>query len=493
MLEPAIPTRVLGRYALHGEVASGGMATVHYGRLLGGAGFSKVVAIKRLHPQFAKDPEFSTMFLDEARLTARVRHPNVVATLDVVASEGELFLVMEYVHGDSLSRLLAAVQQAGENIPPPIVAAILAGALHGLHAAHQATNERGEPLNIVHRDVSPQNILVGADGVARVLDFGVAKATGRLSATQGGLLKGKLGYMSPEHLRGQVSRATDVFAASVVLWEALAGRRLFSADSEGEVVGRIIEAKVDPPSRHAPAVPPELDVLTLRGLARDPKERFSSAREMARALESALPAATASEVSDFVERWARASLEDRARQIAAIESGSEPLAARAATAVASGVLAPAAHDATASNVAGELETQLSASSHLVHRTGAGTGGTWRRAAIAGSAIAAVGLALGAGVRLGKHAATRGATAAAPASASGAAIATASEPAASAPATASAYASASVSAPASAPASVRDRPARHPTRAPSGLMPTGCSPPYTLDADGIRHYKRECAR
>ncbi|HEY2366157.1 MAG TPA: serine/threonine-protein kinase, partial [Polyangiaceae bacterium] len=210
--------RVVGRYALYEEIAAGGMATVHFGRLLGPVGFSRTVAIKRLHPQFAKDPEFVSMFLDEARLAARIRHPNVVPTLDVVATQGELFLVMDYVQGESLSRLIRATRERQQRIPVRYVASIITGALHGLHAAHEAKNERGEPLRIVHRDISPQNVLVGSDGVARVLDFGVAKAAGRFHTTREGNVKGKLPYMSPEQLRGQlVDRQTDVYAAAVCL------------------------------------------------------------------------------------------------------------------------------------------------------------------------------------------------------------------------------------------------------------------------------------
>src|SRR5450432_3116813 len=186
------PVRVIGRYALYGKLAAGGMATVHFGRLLGPAGFSRTVAIKRLHPQFAKDPEFVAMFLDEARLAARIHHPNVIATLDVVALEGELFLVLEYVQGESFASLLRAARDRRTPVPLPVVSAVMTGVLHGLHAAHEAKNERGEPLRLVHRDVSPHNVLVGADGVPRVLDFGIAKAAGRLQTTREGHLKGKL-------------------------------------------------------------------------------------------------------------------------------------------------------------------------------------------------------------------------------------------------------------------------------------------------------------
>ena len=211
--------RIVGHYAIFEELAHGGMASVHLGRLRGAAGFTRTVAIKRLHEQYARDPEFVSMLLDEARLAARIKHPNVVPVFDVVACDGELFLVMEYVAGETLSRLIVASAQQGTRIPVQITAAILIGALTGLHAAHDAVSERGEPLHIVHRDVSPQNLIVGMDGVARVFDFGIAKAAQRGVTTQNGALKGKIGYMSPEQLRGErIDRRSDVFAAGVVLW-----------------------------------------------------------------------------------------------------------------------------------------------------------------------------------------------------------------------------------------------------------------------------------
>ncbi len=319
--EPA--TQIVGRYALYGEIASGGMATVHYGRLLGPAGFSRTVAIKRLHAGYAKDPEFVSMFLDEARLAARIRHPNVVPTLDVVATSGELFLVMEYVQGESLGRLVRAMSTRGETTLPSIVAAVMSGVLHGLHAAHEATSEQGKPLGIVHRDVSPQNILVGTDGVTRVLDFGVAKAVGRLQTTREGQIKGKLAYMPPEQLRGEkMTRQADIYASSVVLWETLTGRRLFSGDNEGVIVARILESKVEPPGRLVPGLPEAFDELTLRGLSRDPSKRFATAREMALALERCVGLAPASEIGAWVETMATHVLAMRAKRIAEIESSS---------------------------------------------------------------------------------------------------------------------------------------------------------------------------
>jgi serine/threonine-protein kinase len=312
----------VGRYALYGEIASGGMATVHFGRLLGPVGFSRTVAVKRLHAHLAKDPEFVSMFLDEARLAARVRHPNVVPTLDVVALEGELFLVMEYVQGESLSRLIKAARSEDGTIPLPIVAAITAGALHGLHAAHEATNERGEPLDLVHRDVSPQNILVGVDGVPRVLDFGVAKAVGRLHTTRDGRVKGKVAYMAPEQLRhGIVDRRTDIYAAGVVLWEQLTGQRMIEGESEAETIANVLDARIEPPSAKVPGIPKELDEIAMRALSKNPSDRFGTARQMARAIEAAIAPASAGQVGEWVELVASDSLGDRERIVASIETG----------------------------------------------------------------------------------------------------------------------------------------------------------------------------
>ncbi|WP_437693142.1 serine/threonine-protein kinase [Sorangium sp. So ce176] len=312
--------RTLDRYTLHGVIASGGMASVHFGRLVGAHGFARTVAIKRLHPQFARDPEFSSMLLDEARLAVRIRHPNVVTTLDSVQADGELFLVMEYIAGESLSSLLREVSARGGRVPHPVVSAIVAGALAGLHAAHEATAEDGAPLQIVHRDVSPQNILVGDDGIARVLDFGIARAAVRSQVSRVGQLKGKLSYMAPEQLRGApLTRRADIYAASVVLWEALTGRRLFSGECDAEIYGRILEGVVQPPSAFGD-VPRELDEVVLRGLQRDPERRYATALEMAAALEEALPPASPRAVGAWVETTAGPLLEARAKSLGEIET-----------------------------------------------------------------------------------------------------------------------------------------------------------------------------
>jgi serine/threonine-protein kinase len=296
------------------------MATVHVGRLLGPAGFARRVAIKRLHPQLAANEDVAARFAAEARLSARVVHANVVPVLDVVFADGELLLVMEYVHGESLSRLLSQARKTGTPVPIPIVVTVLAEVLHGLHAAHEATGEDGAPMRLIHRDVSPQNILVGADGVTRVVDFGIAKATGQGTITRDGPIRGKIPYMAPEQLlRRAIDRRVDVYATGVVLWEALAGRRLFEGDDEPTLFGKVLEDPVLPPSHHNAEVSAELDDITARAMERDPDRRFPDARTMALALEESVTRAPSSAVAGWVKTGAAASLADRQAKVDAME------------------------------------------------------------------------------------------------------------------------------------------------------------------------------
>jgi len=310
----------LGRYALFGEIASGGMAAIHYGRLAGTGGFQKTIAIKRLLPQFARDPDFRSMIEDEARLCARIRHPNVVTPLDVLSTDHEVLLAMEYVHGESLSRLLKTARQKGKAVPPAVAASILSGMLHGLHAAHEATDEHGRPLGIVHRDVSPHNVMVGVDGIARVIDFGIAKASTSRDLTQTGQVKGKLPYISPEIYEGApVTRAADVYAAAVVMWETLTGRRLFEAETDEALIALVLRAPIDPPSDWSDGVPKSIDQLVLAGLARDPAGRPRTCKEMALALEQGMPLAPPSAVGAWVEELAQPNLAQRAALLARVE------------------------------------------------------------------------------------------------------------------------------------------------------------------------------
>jgi serine/threonine-protein kinase len=434
------------------------MATVHFGRLVGPAGFSRAVAIKRLHAQFARDPEFVAMFIDEARLAGRIFHPNVVPTLDVVATDSELFLVMEYVRGAPLSRLIRAAKANGARIPPPIVASVIAGMLHGLHAAHEARDEQGERLEIVHRDVSPQNVMVDTDGVARVLDFGVAKAAGRQQTTRDGQLKGKLGYMAPEQLRGaRVTRQTDVYAAAVVLWEALTAQRLFKADSDANVLAQVLEGRVPRPSGLAADVTPALDRVVLRGTVADPSKRYATAREMAQDLEAAIACAPPSAVGRWVEEHAADELRERAARVAEIErsSGSLPELAALPAEAPTMAEAPAA------------------------RRGS------RRVAMTLGALSA----LGACVALAALAIDRPVP---PASAK-AATRVIAPPAPEAPTSAPLLSSASVAIAPALPATIAPVPSPAPRpRAPAkAASKPSCDPPSTTDERGHVHFKPEC--
>jgi eukaryotic-like serine/threonine-protein kinase len=370
--EHAGPIRKIGRYALYAEIAAGGLATVHLGRLLGPVGFARIVAIKRLHPQFAKDPEFVASFLDEARLASRVRHPNVVPTLDVVATGGELFVIMEFVLGESLAQLMRLAAERREAVPVHVAVAIMAGVLHGLHAAHEARDDRGEPLGLVHRDVSPHNVLVGADGAPHLIDFGIAKARGRSQVTRDGQIKGKLSYMPPEQLLGEtMDRRADIFAASIVLWEMLTGRRLFQGVDDGDVFARVLHAPIDRPSAHARDVSPALDSAILLGLARDKASRYATAREMALDLEAAAALAPPSRVGNWVESLAHVALGERGAQVVAIEQdASSQGATRAESAIHTApatVLVPVSSRAVVSTSSGWGEGP-----------GRGTMGAWQR-------------------------------------------------------------------------------------------------------------------
>jgi hypothetical protein len=298
------------------------MAAVHLGQMLGGAGFARTVAIKRLHPHVAESPGAVRTFLDEAWLSARVRHPSIVPTLDVVEDEEEILLVFEYVHGAPLAYLEEMAQRQGETMPIPLAIAAILDVLAGLQAVHEATDQQGQPLAIVHRDISPQNVMVGVDGVARVLDFGIAHARSRLQTTENGELKGKLRYMAPEQLQNTaIGSATDIYGASVVLWELLTGKRLFEGPSEGAIVAKVLQGVVIPPSEFCSDVSAELDDIVLRGLSRDSRERFASCREMANALREAATPGSADELGRWVATIAKDLLAQRSARITAIETG----------------------------------------------------------------------------------------------------------------------------------------------------------------------------
>jgi serine/threonine-protein kinase len=310
------------------------MATVYVARQIGAAGFERLVVIKRVHRHLLRDEEFTTMFLDESRLASKIHHPNVVPVTNVVEDNGELFLAMDYVDAITLSRLRFVSSRTEAPSPkglvkrlsPPVVTRILADTLAGLHAAHEAVDMRGVKLELVHRDVSPQNILVGADGMARLIDFGIAKASQRATHTVTGSLKGKYAYMSPEQATGkEIDRRTDVFAAGVVLYEALVGERLFHAESQFEIIQKILEMPIPPPSSVAPDVSPALDSVVAMALERDKEKRFATAADFLEALERAAPIGSRREVIEEVDFFCGRALEKQRQSLRTLMSELEPL------------------------------------------------------------------------------------------------------------------------------------------------------------------------
>lgn len=312
----------VGRYEFADCIAKGGMATVHFARLHGDFGFCRIVAVKRLLPQYATDEQFKAMFIEEARLAARIRHPNVVSTLDVVADRDEVLLVMDYVHGDALSSLSKHLRSQALPIAPlNITAAILSDVLRGLAFAHSTTDKDGKPLNIVHCDVSPQNILVGVDGVARVLDFGIAKAADSLSESSTGVVRGKPGYIAPEQLKGAAATPqSDLFAVGVVLWEMLTGQRLFGGAGFRASLAQRYHTEIQPPSARNPHVNPALEAVVMKALSREPEARYRDATEMMRALELACAPARPSAVAEWVEQLAANTLVERGHLLSRLES-----------------------------------------------------------------------------------------------------------------------------------------------------------------------------
>ncbi|AKF03034.1 Serine/threonine protein kinase PrkC, regulator of stationary phase [Sandaracinus amylolyticus] len=313
---------MLGRYRLVQRLAQGGMATVYLARQEGPGGFERPVAIKVVHAHLAREPRFATMFLDEARLTGRLHHPNVCAVVDFGEDAAQLYLAMEYLHGETFASVIRRGARDGGALPPAIVARILADAARGLHAAHELRDAEGHPLEIVHRDVSPQNLIVLYDGHTKLTDFGIARARGRLTDTTTGELKGKISFMSPEQLQSApIDRRTDVWALGVVAWEALCGRRLFRADSEGATALNVIAQEIARPSSVAPDVPEALDAIVLRALERDVSRRTPTAAQLADELEEYLYARGRPLGAPEIASWMEAHFEDRIRKRAGALQG----------------------------------------------------------------------------------------------------------------------------------------------------------------------------
>ncbi len=295
-----------GPYRLVCEIASGGMATVHLALNRGVAGFEKFVAVKRIHPHLAQDKEFYEMFIDEARIAAQVNHPYVCNVFDFGCADEGYYIAMEFLHGEPLSKVLACAGERNLHQPcfPHIAARIIANLAEGLHAAHSLCDENGNCLDIIHRDVTPQNLFVLYDGTVRVTDFGIARARTRLAETHGGRLKGTLSYMAPEQLkRADTDSGVDIWALGVVLWEMLTARKLFRSSSDGETVMDVLSRPIVAPSRFNPHVSRELDTIVLRAVSRHRSERYAAAGDFSRALERYLTHSGDSVLASDVAAW----------------------------------------------------------------------------------------------------------------------------------------------------------------------------------------------
>ncbi|GAB4197238.1 MAG: hypothetical protein OHK0013_05200 [Sandaracinaceae bacterium] len=283
---PATPKLVpFGKYLLLERVAVGGMAEVWLAKRMQGEGVSELLAVKRILPNLSADAEFIKMFVDEARIAGQLQHPGIVPMLELGRIGQSFYIAMEYVWGRDLLQILRTVKAAGERIAPAAAAYIGAKVCEALHYAHVKTDKSGKPLELVHRDVSPQNVLVSFDGKVKLIDFGIAKAATRTTQTQAGTLKGKVGYMSPEQVRGQpVDARSDLFAVGTLLYEMLTVRPLFARGNNFEAMNRVREADVPPLLERAPDCPPTLAAIVMRALAKEPVDRYASAQEMQRAL-----------------------------------------------------------------------------------------------------------------------------------------------------------------------------------------------------------------
>jgi len=529
-----LPLEKIGRYTVLGQIAGGGMGSVFLALMRGPAQFSRLVAIKCLRTRWLDDPKYVARFTSEIRLSTRIRHPNVVQTLDVVQEAGELFLVMEYADGVTLSALLSDGSRFERPLPIALAVGIMASVLRGLHAAHEAADENGAPLHIVHRDVSPQNIMVGRNGHVQVLDFGAAKAVDHSQHTAAGVLVGKLAYMAPEQVRGERSSPrSDVFAAGVVLWETLANKRLFYDPGlgRGEMLHALVLKPVVRPSTLRPGVSPALDEVVRKALERNPNRRFQNALDFANALEAAgaasgHPAAASVAIGNWVSEVCATRLVEkdalsRSGMAAASAEVSEPTPTPPHA-----LVVPAPHSLPGLVLTSPAPRRRSRSSRYALGVGGllllvGLWASWERAASLAGGSPVTGSPVTGSPVTGSHLAAREPRASATAVRAGgsalpapeleareaAARAPHPESSGTAPTTAliglpAANAPSSTSAPSNASAPSK-RPRRttafaegpresaEPGTAAAPRTRSSCDPPTYMDAAGIRHFKKDC--
>jgi eukaryotic-like serine/threonine-protein kinase len=313
----------LGRYRLRYSIAKGGMASVYLAQLAGAYGFEQWVAVKVMHPHLAADRRFATMFLDEARVTSKIRHPNVCSILDFGEDRRTPYIVMEYLHGETLSKVVRRGREE-RDLPLWVPARAIADAARGLHAAHELRGPDGKLRNLVHRDVSPQNILVLYDGIAKIMDFGVVLAEDRLTSTISREVKGRWGYMAPEQLRGEpLDRRSDVWSLGVLLWEASVGQRLFRAENPAQTAIAVVQGDIPDPRDLVPDLPAELADVIHGALQRDQTKRTASARELADGIERFLHKASYPFTADQLGEWMNHAFSDRRKRREEILNSSE--------------------------------------------------------------------------------------------------------------------------------------------------------------------------
>ncbi|MFO0680341.1 MAG: serine/threonine-protein kinase, partial [Polyangiaceae bacterium] len=284
---PAEAGSTFGKYQLFATLGRGGMADVFLAVARGPMGFNKLAVVKRLRTALSEEPAFLSMFLDEARLAARLSHPNIVHTYEVGEESSSYFIAMEYLEGQPLNKIIKEAAKTQKKVDPALAARLVADALHGLHHAHELKDYDGTPLRIIHRDVSPHNIFVTYDGIVKLVDFGIAKAALSSTHTEVGVLKGKVAYMAPEQaVGGAVDRRADLFAMGIVLWELLTRRRLMTGDTAAATLHRLVSLPVPRVSDALPDVDPKLDAIVAKALEKDPAKRFQTAAEMRDALEA---------------------------------------------------------------------------------------------------------------------------------------------------------------------------------------------------------------
>ncbi len=301
----AIGERQFGPYRLVQQIAVGGMAEIHLAKTHGIAGFEKYVALKMIHPNFSQDSHFIQMLIDEAKITVQLQHVNIAQTFDLGRVGDTFYITMEYVDGVDLYKLLRRSSELDRVFPIALCAFIGKEVASGLDYAHRKRDHNGRPLRIVHRDVSPQNVLISYAGEVKLVDFGIAKATMRARQTAAGVIKGKYYYMSPEQAWGEpLDHRTDIFSAGILLYETLTGQMLYLDEDLHKLLDKVRRAEIPPPSTLRSDIPPQLDAIVMRALSKQPEGRYSSAADMAHELERFLhayaPVFTANKVSTWI-------------------------------------------------------------------------------------------------------------------------------------------------------------------------------------------------